>query len=612
MKKAMCVCALAALLWVLPAHAQTGAPEGLPDDVMVLAELANVKTLDPKLADIAMAVDPGATPAPLVDALPAQTLKTQDPTTVDLSRPLHVVGLKPPLLESLALVFTVTDPQLYLDSISDDYEDEPQEDGVHVFTQAFLGFEEEGEDWGAEWTDSFAIGLSGNRAVLADDPAAVRAVLAMIQAGSLPEGPLFGDSDAGAVVRLKALLDALNAQGANPFDMMRGMMAMGMGMQPQAGIDPQKMLQVMVDGVEDLALQLDTVSAGVTLQADAVTGWSRVKAVEGSGMAVYINGMRGGELEMVRHMPADVVGLYAGRTGDLTPLVEWYGKFLGAVASPESAGALDAMKQLMADGVAQMGDEMAFAGGVGPEGHLFFVSAMRVKDPEQMKQFLASATEKFQVAGDFQQAFGVTTRMNYKPAALTHAGHEIAEWDIDYEFGAPAGMQGPQMDAMRQQMAVMQQHMVTVFWGEDLKAYGTFLDDVYVYAQGAGALDRLKAVIDSAASPAAGLPGLSEVLGARTGAPAAVGFLSLEKLVGFYMRAFTEAMTAMGGGFPMPPGLANMQIESGPPLAMAVWITGDGTLEKHFRLPVSALTNITGAFQQAMMGGMGQEPFMQP
>jgi hypothetical protein len=596
----------------MPARAQTPAAQGVPDGVVLLAELKDVQELDSRMAVLATKILPERPYEPLSDELP-DALKTTDATTIDLTKPLHVVGLAPPLLESLVLVFSVTDAERYMDSISPDFEEVRQEEGLHLYEDVFLGFEEE-EGWEQEEAVALAIGIVDGRAAIGDDPEAVRTVMELLQDGALPAEPFFADSHAGAVVRLKQMLEGLTAKGSNPFDMMRAMGAVAMGMGPQQpGMDPQKMVGTLADGVESLAMQVETVSGGLSLGEDDVSGYALIEAVPDGTVATYIAQMKGGELATAKHMPSGVIGAAAFRIGDLGPLVSWYGKFMEALVPSEGAEAVDALAQMMEEGLGLVGDETAMAFDVGAEGHFAVISASKVKDAGQTREFLASAADKLELIGRMQQAFGVQSSVKYTPAVETHAGHEIDRWTYDWEFPVMPGPQG-------EQMAAMQRGMITAFWGEQLEGYGTFVDDVYLYTQGSGALERLKAAIDGAPSSAAELMQIAGDLAGRTDSPAAVGYLSLERMTQFYMGAMGKAM-AGAGGMGMPPMFQNLQFEVGDPVGWAAWVNDDGTLEKRFRMPVSAVANVKNGFQQAMMGAMqpvgpmeegGQDPFMQP
>jgi hypothetical protein len=586
------------------AYGQQSQTASLPEQVIAFAELNDVVSLDAKLMALVARIAPEVPVPPLAAVLPMGALKTADPATVDLTKPLQVVVLEPPLHTSPVLVFSVTDGQAYLDSLVDGVEKERDEGKVHVYKEGEAGLDEEDwedDDWGEEegWSEGLeqplAIAVAGGRAVLGRDVEAVKGALALLEAGSFSGQPLFQGSDAGGMVRLKRLLDTLAAEGTNPFEMMRGMAAMSAGMGPTPGPDPRAILEVYVDALEAMAKQIDVAAAGVSLDETAITAWSRGRAVEGSGLAAYIAQTPSGDLELLQHLPPDAMLVFATKLGDLTPVATWYGRIFEALAPAEEGTPAGKLGEILTEAVGLLGGEIAMAAATGPEGGLLTSTAYSVEDVDGMKAFLGSVPELMVEFSDALKPLGVAFGLTYNPAAASHAGHEIGEWRYDLQFSGPEGM--PNAEGV----AAMQQNMVAAFWGGSMATYETFSGDVCFQTQGTGALDAVKRMIDGQAPSAADSEFLAAAMEGMPENPMAVGYLLPGKFISFYLGALVKASSAGGMPVMIPPQLANIEFESGAPIGFGAWVADDGAVEKRFRIPIETIAGITDGFRQAFM-----------
>lgn len=602
MKRASVLCAVVLALGTALAYGEQAAPASLPEQVIAFAELNDVVSLDAKLMAVVARIAPQSFVPPLAAALPMGALKTADPATVDLSKPLQVVVLEPPLHTTPVLVFSVTDGQAYLDSLLDGVKKERDEGKVHVYKEGEAGFEEEDwedDDWGEEegWgqgpEEPLAIAVAGSRALLGRDVEAVKGALALVEAGSFSGQPLFPGSDAGGMVRLKRLLATLAAEGTDPFQMMRGMAEMSAAMRPTPGPDPRAILKVYVDTLETMAKQIDVAAAGVSLDEAAINVWSRGKPVEGSGLDAYIAQTPSGDLELLRHLPPDAMLVFATKLGDLTPVAAWYGRVLEALAPAEPGAPPSPLWRTLTEAVGLLGGEVATAVTTGPEGHLLASTAYSVEDVEGMKAFLQSAPELMAEFSDAFKPLGMTFGLTYDPTAASHAGHEIGEWQYDLQFTGPEGM--PDAEGV----AAMQQTMIAAFWGESMRTYETFSGNVYFQTQGPGALDAIKRMIEGHTPSAAD----SELLAAATegmpGNPMAVGYFLPGKFISFYLDAVIKATSASGMPVAVPPQLANLEFKSGAPIGFGAWVKDDGAVEKRFRIPIETIAGIADGFRQA-------------
>lgn len=596
MKRASVLCAVLLLLGSAVASGQPSAAQKLPQEVLVFAEVGSLVSFQQKMTDLVVQLDPDAMVDDLTEEMPEDVMKTLDPSTVDLQKSFHVVILEVEQISEPVFVFTVTDPARYLDSLIPELDEEGEEDGIHVY------FEAPG-DFGAgdEWGNPLAIGIVGNRAALGSDVEAVKKAVALMEAGALAAEPLFADADMGGMVRLRRLLDALDAQDQNPFDLLRRQMsmgmAMGMAMGGAGGMDMQGMVETSLDGVEGLALQIDAAEGGFSLPEGSIEAWARMQPVEGSGLAEYVAQMPRGSLDLLKYLPADALAVYGGKIGDISPFAEWYGRLIEAMVPAEDDSSAEALTALMLEGAAAVGDEMAVAFSRSPEGPLLVVSACKSKDAVAMQRFFEAMPERLSEA---QAALGVRTEMTLHPAAVSYKGCEITEWEFDYQFGETFGAFPPGMD-----MTAVQEAAVKAAWGDPMKGYSTFLGDVCLYAQGVGSLEALKAAIDGQAQSLAGSDKFAGALAGRAETPIFVGYLSLEEFVAVYVDIIKASLAGAG----MAQMIPDFRFESGPPISVAVWVTEEGAVEKRVHVPVSAITNIADGVRQAIVP---QEPFMMP
>ncbi len=586
MRRLILTCVAAVLLAAGVAHGAPGPAESLPAEVMAFVEAPSVLALDGRLALLVRAVAPQQTYESLAAKLPQELLLTTAPSSVDLSKPLQLVVLAPPMHRRPVVVFYLADPQRYLDSLRADLTKLGEEGGVATYGEAPPEGSEEAPHVEA------AIAVVGARAALGDEAEGVRAVRAMLAGGTLPPG-VFADVHVGAAARPGALLAALSEEGVDPFQQVR-LVAMPLAMSPQ-GEGMLRMLDAALEGVEGVARQVETVSGTVTFEGDVIAGWVRATLTPEGSLAAYLASVPGGELELLRRIPAGSSMVLATKVGDVGPLARWYaGLVRELVPPPEQEGAEDPLAGLaaLAESLAGlMGGEAATGLSV-QEGALQATSAVAVTDADRARELMGELAEMLPAMQDFQKELGGVAQVySYEPDTVIYRGHSISRWSTSYDFEAAAQMPGGP------QVARLQEAMIDEMWGGSADAYQTFLDGTMIHVQGAGALEALKAAVDGQVEPVVGSERLAGAREAMPADPIAIGLLSLEELLQFQMQAMVRAM-AQAGQF-MPPFLAHMRFEVGPPITFGTWITGDGAIEKRLRVPVESISNITEGFRRA-------------
>jgi len=585
MKRASVLCAVAVLMASAVAHGQTSALDRLPAGVVAVVESPNVMILDQNVAEFLQQVSPGAAVPPLSMMLPAAAFKTQDPFSVNMQAPVRLVVLAPPHHKAPVLVYSVPDVARYLDSLAG-LQKQRDEGNVHVYT---------------EGGEPVVIGTAGTQAALSNDVEAVKSVLGLIEGGALPEAPLFGDCGLGAGVRLKGLLDGLDAIGMNPFEMIRQSlpspadMPSPTDMPSHTGMDPQQAMNILkaeLDAVESIAGQINTLSLTLALRGDAIIGTSQMRPVAGSGLSNYMASVPTGNLQLLRYVPVDSVAVWATKLGDLGPLMDWYAGFLEVVMPAMGAESPAVpLGDLVRESVSLVGDELAVGVAIGEQGRLTFYEVAAITDPAGMDDMIEQAMQQVPDLMAGYERMGMKMAFDVQRNALSYAGHDISKFEFDMEFAPVEGVPGAE------QMAAMQQKMMELMYGEQKSAYWTYLDSNLVYVQGEGALDALKQVIDGAVRPAAGSDRLAEAMTDMPSRATAVGYVSLSNLATCIVGIARAAAMEMTGQ--VPPQLAAMQFEPGPPIGGAAWVS-EGVVRKQWRIPAASVRVIVEGIEKAV------------
>ncbi len=582
MRKTTLALAVALSCLLAPTHA---AVQPLPEDVIAVVELPNVVATAPRLQQTAGQIQPGTVVPPVHQVAAVQLLKTQNPQTVDLSKPLRMVLLAPPRHMFPVTVFAVPDAAAYLESLRPNIQKQEEVDGVHVY-------QEESAPFGLGVPappKPLCIGTVGQKAVMGSSPVAVRSVMALVAGGNLPEEPFF-EGDAGAAVRLRKLLADLDAAGQNPFNQFK---ALAQAAQPGAPSQAASM-EAIVDAYQAMAEQLEVLTGQIAFEPDATMLTFTVKPAAGSAIESYVNTVPSGELRLLKYMPADATMVCAWRSGDISGLLEWYtgwlGKMYGALGmDAETVNQFAGMMNLWKD---VMGGEIAVAMSAAPGGPMTVVEALTVGDVEKARKAVATMLKDMPELMPAQP--GVKMAFEANPKAASHAGHDIDQWSFTMEFEPIDDTEAARA------MAETQGAMIRNVWGEKMQMCSTFIGADYVFTVGPDGLDSLKRVIDGDFEPVVGSQRLADALEGMPEDPMAVACVSLGDLANWYLGVL-EAM-------PLPLSLEQIRFESGPPVGIAAYVTDGGVVEKRVRVPHGAVRAIVQGVQNAFVGMQGPPP----
>jgi len=577
--RTLCVCVTLAVSAVCSGQTQA---TKLPDDIVAFVEVGNMEQAWGHLQSMATAIDPSAMLPPLAGWLPKSLLKSNDPTSVDLRQPFQLAILAPPLHGAPVLVFGATDPQRYLDSLSPAMQKLTAEDGLHLYS-----------DGG----QTVAVGTVGNRVIVGINREAVAKAVAMAEAGSWPGGIVRGGDDVAAVLRPVALLEGLSEMGQDPFAALKQTILPVMrATQGPSAMNVEGVLEAEIDAVEAMLRQCDTVVLAASFGADALRVTKQAKLVAGGGISQYVSGLAEGKLELFRYLPSDAIGAVAGKVGNVGPLLDWYGDFLGTLMPAMGAepGSVEPLMQLMRRMGSLKGDELAQAMVANSDGTVGFVYAMETGDPAALRELLAEVPAMCNSAfGEGFAFFGMD--MTVAPDPIIYKGHTITEWEYDFEFRPMPGVPGGE------QVAAMQQRMVEEMYGGEMKTYWTFLDDTWLAAYGAGALDRLKSMIDGVGM-LEGSDRLNAALAGMPENPAVAGYVSLSDVAGWYMRVLSHAMASV----PVPIRLDEITFPDAPDVAFSARMAAEDLIEAQVRVPTATIKALVDGAKAAFAPGIAE------
>jgi hypothetical protein len=561
-----------------------GAAAELPEEVLCFGEIANIVDLDVKLRDTAMKIVPMGQYEPMAPNLRVEEMWTDDPNSVDLSKPIHFVLLERSLDEP-AVVFTATDATRYLDSVS--LNKTGEESGLGLYET----------DWGRQ----YVIGAAGNRIVLGQGAAVTKGVLDLLQSGALSEDRVFPGHDIGGALRVRALIDRLELEGEDPFGEIREAAgeatAEGMG-------GPAHVLVIMADALEAMADQVLLVSGGVAFGPDAITASGTTVTAEDGTVAAYLKSVPAGEMSLLKYMPADAIVVSAGKMGDLTPLARWVSEAVGVLAQGEGAtGNLSQVQDMAVRWAAALGDECATAIGSTEEGTLQVVEAIRVGDASGLPELLTAMPAALEPLRKMQRELGVESQIDYTPSVEVYNGHEIGLWNLETEFVRPEGSAAD--DRFRSEQLAMQEAILGAVWGEGLTAHSALLDDVLLYVQGGGSLEALKQIIDGSTARAADSASLKQAMTGMPGDPQMLCYVSLGDMIGMGLGMASAMMQATGEG---SMAFGNIQFPAAPPLSSAARVVDGSAVEVHVRVPHASLQSVVQGFTLGIMMNQAAQP----
>ncbi len=587
--KKFCLLCLAVLAWGVPPAPAASSPERLPEEVMGLLEVNDLRASGPRLQELAVRVHPHLlVPSPQA-IVRSRWLKTQNARSVDTSEPLRLLMLAPPLHREPVLLFTAEDTSLYLDSLLPTIRRIEESDGLHVFREANSRFPEQRKEGRPLY-----IATAGSRVALGREKQAVRQVLRLLGEDRLPAEGLF-EAEAGALLRVGRLLEDLRERNEGPLEeMKKRLQYLG-----PPGSAHRNRAEMQVAMLEEALAQIDLLTATASLQEHAVNVVFRARMAPGGGLAAYARSVPPGSPDLRHLLPADAMFAGVWKMGDLTPLVDWYFDTLGSLPRLSEAqkhqitGASGASAQL----AAVLGDEASFAVSPTPGGELTARWAVEVRDVEQADAALAAAAARLPDILKIRHHRGLGLEMTSEEAPSSDSAPHILHWTFRLEASGR-----PTQRSLRE-AAAMGRAAFHAAWGEELHVFATRKAGHLFFTAGHGARDELREMV---AAPAGGETADQVLAAAAEGLPdGAVGlsYLRVGQMADWHWRMLNKVLEAGPVSIPLP----RLEFGNGPPAAAGTWVEEEMVLTRRLRLPLGALRAVAVGFLGAAPAGRGPQ-----
>ncbi len=594
MKKIAVVCVVAVMVFCAVAGAQTPSDAEMPDPVVAVAEIANLTEFANTLQTTAPRIHPSFANVPPVAQLMAMSvLKTTNPQSVDLSSPVQWVVLEPPLHVRPVTLFSLKDVDAYWQSLYPALQETEVRENVHVFQEQAGMFGPGGAGAG---TKPLCIGVAGKKAALGRDFDTVRAVLDMLEAGNLHGERVFAEQ-AGAVVRLKKLLDGLKDVGQNPFALWRSKMS-------QMPLSPEQLRaqEFAVDMYQNFANQIEMLSFRLTLAEQDVLLFSGLLPVEGSGIAQYFDSVPSGRPTAQRLLSGDADMAMVFKNGDWGPMMEWYGQAIEKMVGEQEGGAelTDRIKQMMQEWVGIIAGEVSASVSFTPNGQMMLTEFAEIKDPQEARRQIREFTDTPPDFAKLGTTPGFKQEFEGSAVAETYKGVDIARWVFTYEMD-------PSAQGMDPQAAQAAQAMMDSLFGGPMEIYMAVVGDYYTVTFGADALEHLKSIIDRGTAVGDASGNFAEIVGSLPVNSVAGGYVKTVDMV----RWIITFLQGFGPMAQMAPLLQQLRFQDAPPCTFDAVLEESGLLEQRARMPLQTLSSIVAPFMQMAMQMQGP-PAAQP
>ena len=574
----------------VPARAEL---PSLPREVCAIVECHDVEALTQQLQAYVNSIVPGLPMAGIKEDL-GGLMKTASPASINWTEPVQLLVLQPPLAAKPALVYTVNDPQQYLDALTPGVQKTSENGGLYFFS-------EPGGSRVRGRARQFVIALEGNRAAISRDGRTAGAVLQLIRDGRLPAGDMLPGDGVTLLVEPAKLMAGVQRVYGDAFGMLKGIMmssALRSARQGSLGMSPQEFTGVIdtyLGAARGLLSQMESVMVSVSADAEHVGVVLSLQATEGGGMARYFGSVPQGDLRMLKYLPADAWMVGAGKQGDWGPMLDWLAGTAEQLSSAQAG--MSSMAELLREGsgvLSLYGDETAFAVKSGGDGRLEYVQVVTVKDPTQ---FAVKQQEMMDLTRTFlqkQAAAGPLMDMSYNPSAAEYKGHVIGRVEMTMDFSAADTGQIPQVA----QVMAMQKLMMDRLFGPTLVSHTAFLGNDFVTVGGGHSLDALKAIIDGQTASIGESKAFQAGLASMPAGYSGVARISLGGLANWYVPFLSVILAEMGG--PAQPFLQSVRFGEGPGIFITSHFSGR-TAECNASIPAREIQVLVDGFNQAMM-----------
>jgi hypothetical protein len=247
-----------------------------------------------------------------------------------------------------------------------------------------------------------------------------------------------------------------------------------------------------------------------------------------------------------------------------------------------------------------VGSEMSQAVRPTEDGRLSAVGAVTMEDVSGVDSLLDGTSKMLKAMSGLQEGQPGDIEATITQNAAEHNG--VALHEIAMQIELPEAQPG-----MPPVVVAMQQAVFELMGGTDSTSYAAFLDDTYVYSQGADTLEAIKAIIDGDTS----LADSEDLATARqkAGEDAVLfGFVAVDDLSNALIEFAQAQMAEMGQ--PVPAEVQNIRLDPADPLTFSSGVIGGDTVTARVEFPTSIAVSIMKAITelQQAQGGAGARP----
>jgi hypothetical protein len=557
------MCAVVVALAASPVRAQAPMPKDVPDDVLMLVEVANLKATLARVRQFALKIDPDA--AEQVDLaeplLPAELFKTNDAASVDITKPIRILVMAPPLHKSAVMVFSVNDAKAYLAGIIG--VKKGVADGVHEFA-------------------GFSVAVVGQFGVVGKSPATVKAAVGVVGKGAFDDKPLLSGDDICIAARVAASLTALQKAGVQPFVIAKGALMLLEGAAP--AVDPQlaarkkRLAQVAayaLPAVEKIAKETESVALSFNFADGSIAITESWLPVKDSGMAKYMAATPAGDFKMAKSLPRNSAAFALMRVGDPKPLIDWTAGLLIALGKPDAdPDAVAGVKAAFAKASEVFDGEFARSIAFGKNATTLVTLAAGVKDAAGAKALIRDSAAFAAHMSAIQPAGSAKVAVQVTPDAGLHNKVGIDKVKLDITV--------PPHPGLPPQLAALPGTLVRRILGGP--GFVAVRDDAALFCFGR----RAKVVINHSICGNSSLAGGAKVRGVYVGAkgrPVMVASADLTTVV----NGILGVVRTVQPDAPIPPTL---KMGRSTPLTCYTVVAPDGVVDTKLTIPHNIVTSV--------------------
>jgi hypothetical protein len=577
-------------------------PAGLPSEALGVFEAPKLQALTTSIDAFSKTVTGGdnAAAAPIGALIMGITHSTNS-GLIDADKPFRVYLLKGPDGAVAAVaVFAVKGPSAFRNSLRGDLKKAEEKEGLTTYTKTVRSFDrkayraatpEERKDMQRFRTareETVAVGETESAMCVGANVDAVRAMMALSAEGRLPEAPLFPDCDLGLWLNTRAMIAHAAADGKFLNSWREAVKEIPGG---AANRVITLALEEYINAIETLGRQVDGLTAKASVTATDLRARAEMTVTPKSALANYLASMPKGALETLKYAPEDSAVVFAGKLGDLRPLIDWVAGVIRRVAATSSAKTeLDAWTDKMRQAAAGYGDEAMMA--MRPKLPLAALTATRMKDAAAARGEIERMVEMMAPVSALYQGGGITMKIE-DAAPKTEIG-SAPVWQRKYTLGmAPAG-EDPAKNAVATAMETL--------YGKTMLLTSTVIGRDAVNVISPDSLDTVKTLLGSAHKSVLSQPEFRQAL---TRSDAGAQALLYVRFTDFMTLAMDIARAMERGGrkdAQAGPGVPQVTFARGPGILLTMRATPAGGTGE-FLLPAAELKSVYDGLTSATRGG---------